>query len=72
MENETRGERQAAGIRAAKERGVYLGRQPGFRKSKPHRALQLREKGLTAPEIAQAIGVSVRTVYRYLGEENVA
>lgn len=69
MENETRRERQAAGIRAAKERGVYIGRQPGFRKAKPNRALQLRDKGLTAPEIAQALNVSIRTVFRYLNEK---
>lgn len=72
MEQETRRERQAAGIRAAKERGVYIGRQPGFRKAKPNRAIQLRDKGLTSPEIAQAMGVSIRTVFRYLDQADEA
>ena len=68
MEQETRRERQAVGIAAAKARGVYLGRQPGYRKARPVRACQLRDKGLTGPEIAQALGVSLRTVFRYLRE----
>lgn len=66
MEQETRRERQAAGIAAAKERGVYLGRKPGTTKAKPTRAKQLRAKGLTDGEIATAMGVSRRTVQRYL------
>jgi DNA invertase Pin-like site-specific DNA recombinase len=66
MEQEVRRERQAVGIAAAKARGVYFGRQAGTTKAKPRRAQQLREKGLTVEEIAQAIGVSVRTVFRYL------
>ena len=35
MEQETRRERQAAGIEAAKERGVYQGRKPGSTKASP-------------------------------------
>lgn len=66
MEQEMRRERQAAGIAAAKKRGVYLGREPGTTKAKPERALQLRKKGLKDKEIAQAMGVSLRTVQRYL------
>lgn len=68
MEQETRKERQAAGIKAAKERGVYLGRQPGFRKSNPERAAELRAKGLKDNEIATALGVSRSSVQRYLRE----
>ena len=66
MEQETRRERQAVGIAAAKEAGVYLGRQPGTTKGKPSRARRLRERGLTDTEIANAMGVSRRTVQRYL------
>lgn len=66
MEQETRRERQAAGIAAARERGVYFGRKPGATKAEPARAQALRGKGLTQAEIAQAMGVNVRTVRRYL------
>ena len=66
MEQQTREERQAAGIKAARERGVYLGRQPGTTKAKPARARKLRERGLNDSEIARALGVSRRTVQRYI------
>lgn len=69
IENEYRQERQAAGIAVAKKNGVYVGRRPGSTKSKPERAVELKNKGLTAAEIAQAMGVSERTVFRYLGKD---
>lgn len=67
MEQETRRERQAAGIAAAKAAGTYLGRKAGTTKAKPQRAQELRNKGLAVPEIAEAMGVSQRTVFNYLG-----
>jgi DNA invertase Pin-like site-specific DNA recombinase len=67
MEQETRRERQAAGIAAAKAAGTYLGRKAGTTKGKPQRAQELRTKGLTTPEIAEAMGISQRTVFNYLG-----
>lgn len=68
MEQETRRERQAAGIAVAKERGVYKGRKKGALKlsSGPNRVVELRESGLTYSEIATALGVSVSSVRRYL------
>lgn len=66
MEMETRRERQMIGIAAAKEKGVYTGRQRGTYKAKPSRAKALKEKGVTIPEIAQFLGVCERTVFRYL------
>lgn len=66
IELEFRAERQAAGIKAAKKRGVYIGRKSGTTKGMPERAAELRAKGLKDGEIAQAIGVSTRTVQRYL------
>ncbi len=67
METETRRERQAAGISAAKAAGVYLGRKAGTTKAKPARAAELRRRGLTVPEISEAMGISQRTVFNYLG-----
>lgn len=66
MEQQTRKERQKAGIEAAKQRGVYIGRKQGTTKAKPQRARELHGKGLTHDEIAEALGVSRRTVFRYL------
>jgi DNA invertase Pin-like site-specific DNA recombinase len=66
MEQETRRERQAAGIAAAKASGVYIGRKAGTTKAKPERAQELRGKGLSVPEIALSMGVSERTVFNYL------
>ena len=68
MEQETRRERQAAGIAAAKEQGVYTGRKAGSFKAQPQRAKDLRTKGLTHEEIGEALGVSRRTVIRYLAD----
>ena len=67
IELEYRQERQAAGIRVARERGVYSGRKKGTTKGKPERAQQLRHRGLSVSEIASALDVSERTVFRYLG-----
>jgi DNA invertase Pin-like site-specific DNA recombinase len=66
VELEFRRERQAAGIEVAKRKGVYRGRKRGTTKSKPDRAAALKEKGLTVPEIATALGTSERTIFRYL------
>jgi DNA invertase Pin-like site-specific DNA recombinase len=66
MEQETRRERQAVGIAAAKERGIYSGRKAGTTKAMPARALELRAKGLKVKEIAASLGISERTAKRYL------
>jgi DNA invertase Pin-like site-specific DNA recombinase len=66
IELEYRQERQQAGIDVAKRKGVYTGRKKGTFKAKPKRAADLRAKGLTLDEIAQALGTSRRTVQRYL------
>ena len=59
-------ERQAIGIAVAKQRGIYKGRKLGATKAKPQRARELRDKGMTLLEIAQALNVDKRTVSRYL------
>jgi DNA invertase Pin-like site-specific DNA recombinase len=67
IENEFRRERQAAGIEQAKKKGKYKGRANGTLKGNPGRVVELRDKGLTAPEISTALGISLRTVWRYMG-----
>lgn len=66
MEQQTRRERQAAGIQIAKANGVYKGRVPGTLKADASRAADLRKRGLKDSEIASALGVTRRTVQRYL------
>ncbi len=66
IELEFRRERQAAGIAVAKKKGVYKGRVVGTYKSNPDRARELHAKGLHVAEIATALGISQRTVFRYL------
>jgi DNA invertase Pin-like site-specific DNA recombinase len=70
IEMEYRQERQAAGIAVAKKRGVYQGRQKGTTKVRPHRAKVLRSRGFNVTEIANALHISQRTVFRYLAETN--
>lgn len=68
IELEYRRERQAAGIAVAKRKGVYKGRRAGTTKARPSRAQELHANGLTVPEIANAMDVSERTVFRYLSQ----
>ena len=72
IELEYRRERQAAGIRVARHRGIYQGRKSGTTKALPKRAVELRDRGLKIPEIANALNVSERSVFRYLGQFHVA
>ena len=53
----------------ARKKGVYTGRLKGTTKGKPERARALKDQGLTITEIANAMAVSKRTVFRYLSEE---
>lgn len=71
MEQETRRERQAAGIAVAKANGVYKGRKPGTTKASPKQAMELAAKGLSPKLIAGALGVSKMSVSRYLKQEPV-
>ncbi len=68
MEQETRRERQAAGIAIAKQSGKYLGRKPGSVKSEPAKAKRLVERGVSVTDVAARLGVSRQTIYRYLAE----
>ena len=63
-------ERQAAGVALAKQRGIYKGRKRGTFKARPERARELRKKGMSLSEIAQALNVDRRTVTRYLKRDS--
>jgi DNA invertase Pin-like site-specific DNA recombinase len=69
LDQENRRENQAKGIAAAKKanggRCPWGGRQRGTTKADPARALELRDKGLKPEEIANALGVTKMSVYRY-------
>ncbi|MDO6588560.1 recombinase family protein [Salipiger sp. 1_MG-2023] len=58
-------ERQREGIAKAKAEGKYKGRQPTAR-TKADEMRRLSEAGKTRKEIAEALGVSERSVYRVL------
>lgn len=60
-------ERQREGIAKAKAEGKYKGRQPTAR-AKAEEMRRLDEEGRTRKEIAEELGVSVRSVYRVLQE----
>jgi hypothetical protein len=66
IERTYRRDRQAEGIAVARRNGVYKGRVKGTTKAKPDRAQDLQAKGMSAPEIGRALGVSTRTVSRSL------
>ncbi|PHR88862.1 MAG: hypothetical protein COA78_36215 [Blastopirellula sp.] len=68
IEQEARRERQAIGITRAKAEGKYLGTKAGRRKGKPSRAAALIAKGNTIEEAGKSLGVSTRTIKRYLKE----
>ena len=64
--------RQRAGIALARKRGAYKGRQPGARKASPERARELAAKGNKPVEIARSLGISERSVSRYLAQRRAA
>lgn len=63
FETDLRKARQREGIERAKERGVYKS-GPRSRKVSVADAIELRSDGLTAPEIAKRLRISIRQVYR--------
>jgi IS30 family transposase len=56
----------------ARRNGIYKGRAKGTTESKPARAEELQARGLSAPEIAQVLGVSTRTIFRSLQADDRA
>ena len=68
METETRKERQADGIKAAKAKGVYKGRAKGSSTVDSGRVRELKAQGLKVTEIATSLGISRQSVYSHLGD----
>jgi DNA invertase Pin-like site-specific DNA recombinase len=67
FEREAMLERQREGIAKAKDEGKYRGRKPTAR-AKTADILRLAVAGETRESIAAQLGVSVRSVYRVLGQ----
>ena len=68
LERDTMIERTRAGLAAAAANGRKGGRPRKVDDADAAKARQLREKGITATDIAKMLGVSRATVYRYLSE----
>lgn len=66
MERELTAERTRAGLDAARKRGRVGGRKRAMTKSKLESAKRLLNDGVPPKEVAQNLGVSVPTLYRWL------
>lgn len=75
FEREVIRERTNAGLRSARRRGQRLGRKPGLSKSAQDKAMiaesLYRESKFSIEGIAEHIGISKPTLYRYLRSRNV-
>ena len=68
LERDTMIERTRAGLAAAAANGRKGGRPARSTTPMPPKHGSLREKGITATDIAKMLGVSRATVYRYLSD----
>jgi DNA invertase Pin-like site-specific DNA recombinase len=66
MERELIVERTHAGLEAARRKGRVGGRKRRMTESKVESARQLLASGVAPGEVAQNLGVSVPTLYRWL------
>lgn len=66
MERELIAERTKAGLDAARQRGRLVGRKRSMTPSKIESAKQLLSAGVPPCEVAQNLGVSVPTLYRWV------
>ncbi len=67
MERELIIERTRAGLSAARARGRVGGRPPKMTKAKKEAAMKLKESGASMKDIAQALDMSLSSIYRHLG-----
>lgn len=68
FEREMMLERQREGIAKAKGEGKYKGRKPTAR-AKSDDVRRLRAEGLTAEQVADRLGISIRSVFRVKSED---
>jgi DNA invertase Pin-like site-specific DNA recombinase len=59
-------ERTQAGLEAAKRRGAKLGRRFALEPAQAALLKQMIQQGSTPKQMAQAMGIGIATVYRYL------
>ena len=64
-------ERTLAGVQAARNRGVRIGRPPKVTLTKIEAAKEMRAAGMSTADIADALGLSRRSVYRALSAGGV-
>ncbi|APG27029.1 integrase [Syntrophotalea acetylenivorans] len=62
-------ERQAEGIRKAKQEGKYQGRKPTARAKAPQ-VIELARSGMTKQKIAEQLDIGIASVYRILKNKN--
>ena len=72
LEHDTMIERTRAGLLAAAANGRKGGRPRKVDDADAAKARQLRQKGIAATDVAQMLGVSRATAYRYLNEDSTA
>ena len=78
LEIDLKRERATAGIRSAKEQGRTIGRKPGIsdeakKKAKMAKKMyQSKDPEYSVREICATIGISIKTLYKYLDYEGVA
>jgi DNA invertase Pin-like site-specific DNA recombinase len=63
FETNLRRERQAEGISAAKEKGIYKGRKPSINAVQ---VKEMKDQGMTPTQISKELGISRQSVYRVL------
>ena len=66
MERELTIERTQAGLAAARAKGHLPGRKRLMTDSKIASAIKLLEAGMTPPEVARDLGISIPTLYRWI------
>ena len=70
FETSIRRERQLEGIAKAKAAGKYKGRKPTARAKKPQ-MIELLNKGVSKPQIAKQLGLSIGSVYTLLKDVTI-